>query len=343
MINPETEFIKEQIDLLKKQYEDETKADRFFESEEEVNYLKEFQDFEKPPVVPEQVAQTEFYRPNPAAFQKRINDNPYAVDVGFSSLQNPIYSRLDEFPNLMNTRANSQFYNPQDMMNNRIEYKDPSKPFTQKLNAVILEKAHEKDKRGALDDLILKAGLMSQPAQTSNVGFSRPSNFMFGSFQPQSQQSSIGPGPANYHKLYDFIKEPENVSQSNQTYEPIKVGQFTNKVANMEIIKYNIEKLGGIESTLSRMEPSLQTFEMRNIEKNLESVNHQAIHPKFFEPSKGYSTSSAFPTQGIPRTKSTGVFPYGGMSGPVDPKVSGQYQSDFNMNPDLSNYPCTFS
>ena len=119
------------------------------------------------------------------------------------------------------------------------------------------------------------------------------------------------------------------------------MGQFTNKVANMEIIKYNIEKLGGIESTLARMEPSLQTFEMRNIEKNLESVNQPAVHPKYFESSKGYSTSSGFANQGMQRTKSTGVFPYGGLSGPVDPKVAGQYQGDFNMNPDLSNYPCS--
>lgn len=215
MINPETEFIKEQIELLKKQYEEETRADRFFEAEEEVNYLKEFQDFEKPPIVPEQIAQTEFYRPNPAAFQKRINDNPYAVDVGFSSLQNPIYSKLDDFPNLMNTRANSQFYNPQDMMNNRIEYRDPSKPFTQKLNAVILERAQEKDKRGALDDLILKAGLLNQsnqPQNSSPFGASKPGNIGFSSFQPQQSTSAAGQQASSYHKLYDFIKDSDNVS-----------------------------------------------------------------------------------------------------------------------------------
>lgn len=213
-MNPETEFIKQQIGLLKQQYEEETRADRFFEAEEETNYLKEFQDFDRPPVVPEEIAQTEFYRPNPAAFQKRINDNPYAVDVGFSSLQNPIYSKLDEFPNLMNTRANSQHYNPQDMMNQRAEYRDPAKPFAQKLNAVILETAVQKEKRGALDELVLKAGLMNYPSKPptidANTNFSHQSNFMFGSYQPSP---SMVPNQqlSNLHRLYDFIKDPENV------------------------------------------------------------------------------------------------------------------------------------
>ena len=121
----------------------------------------------------------------------------------------------------------------------------------------------------------------------------------------------------------------------------MKVGQFTNKVANMEIIKYNIEKLGGIESTLSRMEPSLNNFEMRNIEKNLENVNHTSVHPKYFDSSKGFSSGFGLGSQGPSRPKPTGMFPYGGTSGPVDPKESGQYQRDYNMNPDLSNYPCT--
>ena len=68
MTNPESEFIKEQINLLKKQYEDELKADKYFELNQEVNYLKEFMEFDKPPIIPEQVAMTEYYRPNPAAF-----------------------------------------------------------------------------------------------------------------------------------------------------------------------------------------------------------------------------------------------------------------------------------
>ena len=214
VLNPESEFIKEQIELLKQQYEAETKADRFFEVDEDVNYLKEFQDFDKPPIIPEQVAQTEFYRPNPAAFQKRINDNPYAVDVGFSSLQNPIYSKLDDFPNLLNPRANSQFYNPQDMMNNRVEYKDPVKPFSQKLNSVILEKAQEKDKRGTLDELILKAGILGQSNQNngnSPFGVSRPNNFMFGSYQPSSSNTNSMNQASKYYQLYDFVKDPENV------------------------------------------------------------------------------------------------------------------------------------
>lgn len=101
-------------------------------------------EFDRPPIIPEQVAQTEYYRPNPAAFQKRINDNPYAVDVGFSSLENPIYTKLDDFPARMNTRANSQFYNPQEEINHRNEYVAPTKPFAQRLNSMIAEKAASK-------------------------------------------------------------------------------------------------------------------------------------------------------------------------------------------------------
>lgn len=109
----------------------------------------------------------------------------------------------------------------------------------------------------------------------------------------------------------------------------------------MEIIKYNIEKLGGMQSTLPRnlfsleMEPSLMNFEMRNIEKNMESVNHRAVHPKHFN-----QDSHSGP---VNRNWSAGRFPYGGTSGPVDPKESGQYMRDKDVNPDLSNYPCSFS
>lgn len=102
----------------------------------------------------------------------------------------------------------------------------------------------------------------------------------------------------------------------------------------MEIIKYNIEKLGGIESTLSRMEPSLRTFEMRNIEKNMESVNQPAVHPKFFDSSKAFASSS-----NLPRSASRGLFPYGS-SGQNDPKDAGQYQRNMTPTPDMSNYPC---
>lgn len=117
----------------------------------------------------------------------------------------------------------------------------------------------------------------------------------------------------------------------------------------MEIIKYNIEKLGGIESTIARMEPSLQTFEMRNIEKNLESVNNPAVHPKFFDPSKGMSSfqqQSNYPqsSTGVRGRSQGATFPYGGYSSsPADVKSQGQYQPDYRMTPDLSNYPCKLS
>lgn len=81
------------------------------------------------------------------------------------------------------------------------------------------------------------------------------------------------------------------------------------------------------------MEPSLQNYEMRNIGRNMESVNHRAEHPKHFNQE---ASSSA-----LNRNRSVGRFPYGGTTGPVDPKDSGQFMRDTNMNPELSNYPCT--
>ncbi len=44
--------------------------------------------------------------------------------------------------------------------------------------------------------------------------------------------------------MYDPLRDPE------QVYESMKIGNFKSQAANMEIIKYNIEKLGGYQSTL---------------------------------------------------------------------------------------------
>lgn len=209
------------MDLLVKQYEEEAKADRFFEASEDVNYLKEFQEFERPPVVPEEVAQTEFFRPNPAAFQKRINDNPYAVDVGFASLENPIYSRLDNYPALLNTRANTQHYNP--AYEKPVAY-ESGKPFASKLNAVLVDKLSEADGRGKLNELIAKAGMMN--FNSTAVGF-KPTNY---SKERSYQYSSMYPNPidgqvqhaqysntnpefvqSNYQSMFDMIRQADNV------------------------------------------------------------------------------------------------------------------------------------
>lgn len=197
VINPENEFIREQIALLKNQYDDEMDADKFFEITEDQNYLREFQDFEKPPIVPEQVAQTEFYRPNPAAFQKRINDNPYSVDVGFSSLETPIYTKLDDFPARMNTRANSQFYNPQEHFNQRNDTQAPTKPFVQNINMKIYERGQDPQ---VLDEMILRA----EKAQKNSMFASSSQKNLQGS-NTQSQNQS------NY-QIYDLLRDPEAVS-----------------------------------------------------------------------------------------------------------------------------------
>lgn len=112
----------------------------------------------------------------------------------------------------------------------------------------------------------------------------------------------------------------------------------------MEIIKYNIEKLGGIESTLSskltinqEMEPSLFNYDLRNIEKNMETVNNRAVHPKFFD---SQATSQQTLLERLSRNPQQSRFPYGGTFGPSDPKAAGQYTQSMTQNPDLSNYPC---
>ena len=204
MVNPETEFLGEQISQLKKIYADELLADKLFEVDEDANYLRDFQEFDKPPIVPEHLAQTEFYRPNPAAFQKRMNDNPYAVDVGFSSLENPIFSKMDDFPARMNIRANSEFYNPQDRLNRREDYLVPAKPFVQNLNMKIYEKSL---RRNQLDDLVMKTAppghsktlptLTERPGTANTLG-----------------QRVDSPKRADDRRfeMYDLLREPEQVS-----------------------------------------------------------------------------------------------------------------------------------
>lgn len=214
IINPETEFVKEQMELLKKQYLEESSADKFFEATEEINYLREFQEFERPPIIPEEVAQTEFYRPNPAAFQKKINDNPYAVDVGFASLENPIYTKLDNFPALQNTRANTMHYNPTQQDQTRF---GSSKPFASKLNAVVIDKLAEADQRGKLDDLVARAGLMNfanSATGLNQTALAKDRSFKFGSYQPPEShvQSQASGGLADgYRRTFDFIRQADDV------------------------------------------------------------------------------------------------------------------------------------
>lgn len=71
--------------------------------------MEAFQSFNKPPVVSDQVNNQEFYRPNPAAYQRKLNDNPYVVDVGFSSIDKPVYVNREDL-SVIDNRANSKFY-----------------------------------------------------------------------------------------------------------------------------------------------------------------------------------------------------------------------------------------
>ena len=225
VVNPETEFMQEQVEKLKKIYEEELAADKFFDvsTGDNLNYMKDFQEFDKPPVVPEEVAQTEFYRPNPAAFQKRMNDNPYSVDVGFASLENPIYTKIDDFPARMNIRANSEFYNPQERFNHRVDYQAPSKPFVQNLNMKIYEKGMQQNK---LDELIMKSNQLNSGNMGQNFPSMPQSSGRFGSSQtmmdPQNQQMGGYKNQANRYDMYDLLREPQNVKFAHvdlSTYE----------------------------------------------------------------------------------------------------------------------------
>ena len=201
--NPETESIKKQVEKLKEQYEQELAADKYMSINDEQNYLNDFLDFDRPPIVPEEVAQTEYYRPNPAAFQRRLNDNPYAVDVGFASLEAPIYSKLEDFPARMNTRANSQAYDPRESMNRRSEHVAPKKPFVQQLNTAVYEKAQMHGISGGLDEVYLRS--------LASGGF--------GGVTPlqHAQQSAQSMAPRDREfKMFDLLRDPEAVILSDK-------------------------------------------------------------------------------------------------------------------------------
>lgn len=203
MLNPENEFIKEQVTLLKQQYQEELASTKQFQVDEDHNYLKDFQDFDKPPVVPEGVAQTEFYRPNPAAFQKRINENPYAVDVGFSALQNPIYTKMDDFPARMNPRANSQFYNPNEYINHKVDYLAPQKPFVHNMNLKIHERGSDQSK---LDELFLRSQ-QNQPGLELDSRQKTAHQF----FDSTGRLLKHSGQPTNY-AMYDPLRDAEDVT-----------------------------------------------------------------------------------------------------------------------------------
>ena len=88
----------------------------------------------------------------------------------------------------------------------------------------------------------------------------------------------------------------------------------------------------------TEMEPSLRTYEMKNIEKNMEKVNRYAVHPKHF---RSQAANSAPNGQGstFPSMSQQNQFPYGGAFGSNDPKSVGRFTSNYTENPDLSNYP----
>ena len=105
----------------------------------------------------------------------------------------------------------------------------------------------------------------------------------------------------------------------------------------MEIIRYNIEKLGGIESTVAstprspEMQPSLMSYEMKNIEKNMERVNQRAAHPRHFDSQAAFAEAPSGPRQ---------QFPFGGAGG-ADPRAGGQFSASNRPLSELSNYPGT--
>lgn len=110
MKNEENDFVINQMEGLKKQYTEERDAMPDHNIKNPMMYMEKFQEFTKPPIISEEINNHEYYRPNPAAFQRKLNENPYSVDVGFSKVDNPVYGnhpRMD----VVDTRANTRFYN----------------------------------------------------------------------------------------------------------------------------------------------------------------------------------------------------------------------------------------
>lgn len=73
--------------------------------------MEGFQDFSKAPTIPEDANNLEYYRPNPAVYQRRLNENPYEVDVGFTAVDEPIYTNPKNYGSTSVIRANTAFYN----------------------------------------------------------------------------------------------------------------------------------------------------------------------------------------------------------------------------------------
>lgn len=78
------------------------------------------------------------------------------------------------------------------------------------------------------------------------------------------------------------------------------------------------------------MQPSLLSYEMKNIEKNMESANRRAVHPRHFEAQAPFADSGLGSAQ---------QFPFGGAAS--DARTSGQFTSLNRAQPELSNYPGT--
>ena len=108
--NEENDFVINQLDGLKDKYREEKAKMPLEKMDNPMKYMEKFQDFSKPPILPPEANNQEYYRPNPAVYQRKLNANPYVVDVGLSKVDNPVYAN---FPKLdtIDVRANSRFYN----------------------------------------------------------------------------------------------------------------------------------------------------------------------------------------------------------------------------------------
>ena len=73
------------------------------------------------------------------------------------------------------------------------------------------------------------------------------------------------------------------------------------------------------------------SYEMKNIEKNMEKANQRAVHPRHFDSQAAFAESVPFSNQ---------QFPFGSAAG-SDPLAAGQFSAFNRPKPELSNYPGT--
>ena len=248
--NDQNEFILEQQKKLREVYEKEREEQISKDNtyhQDPFRFIRGFQEFNQPPVVSEDITKTEFYRPNPAAFQRKLDKDPYAVDVKFSSIDHPVYGDLDG-DYRVGTQANSKYYT-----RDRRQGPDVSnqKPFINQLNYKTYE-ANEKGRQQAQFMGMHNQYKMNNAPQDPQETIYLKSQNLKGAGPAYQQPQPIFDSRGNLRAPGKPGQEYQNFknSQMEMGTDYNGMGKVYNDLQNQEIIRYNIERLGGLESTV---------------------------------------------------------------------------------------------